>query len=263
MSRWSRDALRIALAPHGLALLRPTGGSMQSAKRTSIACDTRDWQSLMPLLERELADPAWHGTRAEVVLSNQYVRYVLTPPPGKALGQVEEEALVGASFREIYGAETANWRISVISQPPSFGLLGAAIDETLALHLAALFQRTGFKDWSLNPLASFAAHHNPHKAADWWVLVEPGWMCLFHAADGYWRYLNCQPVDANWRTALPDMLEREARMAGSVQAAGKSQIAFIQSVGLEQSAPPVTSGWHWRMAAASHNEHGVLALAMA
>ena len=88
-------------------------------------------------------------------------------------------------------------------------------------------------------------------------------MCLFHAADGYWRYLNCQPVDANWRTALPDMLEREARMAGSVQAAGKSQIAFIQSVGLEQSAPPVTSGWHWRMAAASHNEHGVLALAMA
>ena len=95
------------------------------------------------------------------------------------------------------------------------------------------------------------------------MLVEPGWMCLFHAADGYWRYLNCQPVDANWRTALPDMLEREARMAGSVQAAGKSQIAFIQSVGLEQSAPPVTSGWHWRMAAASHNEHGVLALAMA
>lgn len=262
MSRWSRNSLRIALAPHGLALLRAPGGSMQSAKRTSIACETRDWQSLMPLLERELADPAWHAERVEVVLSNQYVRYVLTPPPGKALGQAEEHALVEASFREIYGAETANWRISVISQPPQFGLLGAAIDETLALHLAALFERRGFADWSLIPLASMAAQQNQHNAADWWVLVEPGWMCLFSAADGYWRYLSCQPVDANWRTALPDTLEREARMAGSVEVAGKSRIAFIQSIGLEQTAPPGTSGWHWRMAGSPHNEHGVLALAM-
>lgn len=263
MSLWSRDHLRIALAPHGLALLRVTGSSAQSAKRTSIACETRDWQSLMPLLERELADKAWHASRVEVILSNQYVRYVLTPSPGKALGQSEEEALVGASFREIYGSETTHWRIRVISQPPQFGLLGAAIDETLALYLAELLQRLGFMDWALNPLASLAAHKNPNTTADWWVLVEPGWMCLFNAAGGYWRYLSSQPVDANWRTALPDMLNREARMAGTIDLAGKPQTAFIQSLGIERGAPPVTPGWHWRMATYAHNEHGVLALAMA
>lgn len=258
MSLWSRDHLRIALAPNGLALLRHNGQPGKPLASKSLACDGRDWQSLMPLLERELADPAWRAPRVEVVLSNHYVRYVLTPPPGKALSQTEEAALVAASFREIYGNETADWRIRTQSQPPQFGLVGAAIDEALALQLGGLFARHHYANWVLNPLTTLAAHRNPQRA-DWWVLIEPGWACLFNAVGGYWRYLSSQPLDEQWRTQLPWMLEREVRMAGG-QPGDKPLTAIIQPVGVGHGALPATPGWNWQTTP-QPSEQGVLALA--
>jgi len=260
VSLWSRDQLRIALAPHGLALLRHHGNPAKPVASKAVPCETRDWQSLMPLLERELADPAWRGARAEVVLSNQYVRYVLTPAPGKALSRLEEAALVAASFREIYGAESTDWRIRVQSQPPQFGLVGAAVDESLAIQIGDLMKRHHYTDWAFSPLASVVAQRHA-QAADWWVLAEPGWLCLFNAVSGYWRYLSSQPVDNTWRIRLPEILNREARMAGRDQA-GKTQTAFIQAVGVGSATPPVAAGWHWRVAPQNSLEHGALALAM-
>lgn len=262
MSLWSRDQLRVALAPGGLALVRHQGHPGKPVAKKSVACDARDWQSLLPLLERELADPAWRAAQVEVVLSNQYVRYVLTPPPGKALGRLEEAALVGASFREIYGAEAANWRIRVHSQPPQFGLVGAAIDESLALLLGELFKRQHYANWTLHPLASLAAHRSAQPTADWWVLAEPGWLCLFNAVGGYWRYLSSRAVDDQWRRTLPDILTREARMAGCDET-DQPQTAFIQVVGIRHGTPPVSTHWNWRMTPPIHKEADVLALAMA
>lgn len=259
MSLWSRDHLRIALAPGGLALLRHNGQPDKPLASKSVVSEGRDWPSLMPLLEHELADPAWRASHVEVVLSNHYVRYVLTSPPGKALSRIEEDALVAASFREIYGNETANWRMRTQSQPPQFGLVGAAIDEALAVQLGSVFVRHQYANWALNPLATLAAQRNPQRLADWWVLVEPGWACLFNAVGGYWRYLSSQPLDETWREHLPAMLEREARMAGG--APGDQPLrAIIQSVGAGNGALPTTPGWNWQMAP-QRSEYGVLALA--
>ena len=79
MSLWSREQLRIALAPTGLALLRHRGRPGKPVASKTLLSDTRDWQSLMPLLERELADAAWRAPRVEVVLSNHYVHARRTP----------------------------------------------------------------------------------------------------------------------------------------------------------------------------------------
>ena len=258
MSLWSRNQLRIALAPQGLALVRHHGNPAKPVASKSVASPVRDWQSLLPLLERELADAAWRAPQVEVVLSNQYVRYALTPPPGKALSQPEETALVSASFREIYGAETASWRIRVLSQPPQFGLVGAAIDESLIIEIGDLLKRHRYTNWAMKPLASLT----PQPTADWWVLAEPGWLCLFNAVGGHWRYLSGQPADDHWQRSLPETLNREARMAGC-DLTGKPQTAFIQSFGSKHRTPAVSPGWHWRMATPNNNELGALALAMA
>ena len=164
-----------------------------------------------------------------------------------------------ASFREIYGNEVADWRIRAHSQPPQFGLVGAAIDERLAAQLGEVLNRHNYSDWTLNPLATLAAQRKPNQIADWWVLAEPGWLCLFNAVGGYWRYVSGRPVDDHWQSHLPEMLVRETRMAGNQ--VGKSQTAFIQSVGAGHGTPPVAAGWSWR-ATQSSLEHGVLALAM-
>ncbi|MHB1077748.1 MAG: hypothetical protein ACYCZG_17235, partial [Thiobacillus sp.] len=111
MSRWSADSLRIALAPGEAALLRTRG---TPASRV-LATEERSAASLLPLLDEALADPDWHARRVEVVLSQHFVRHVLTPPPGRTLSRAEERALVGASLRNIYGDEALQWNVQVLS----------------------------------------------------------------------------------------------------------------------------------------------------
>jgi hypothetical protein len=128
VSRSPAEPLRIALAPGEVALLRGRGTPASRVLATSELSAA----SLLPLLDEALADPAWRSRRVEVVLSQHFVRHVLTPPPAKALSRAEEHALVAASLREIYGDEAAHWRVQVHSQPPQYGLVGAAIDASFA-----------------------------------------------------------------------------------------------------------------------------------
>jgi hypothetical protein len=259
VSLWSRDQLRIALAPGGLALVRHRGNPGKPLASKTVESESRDWKSLLPLLERELADAAWRAPQIEVVLSNQYVRLVLSSPPGKALKQDEETALVGASLRDIYGDDAVHWRVRVQSQPPQFGLVGAAIDESLASQLGALFKRIGCKHWALRPLASIASGRNVR--TDWWVLAEPGWLCVFLQSGGHVQHLSCRPVGDDWRAHLPELLNREAGSAGLPSARG-TQTALIQAVGIGHVTPAAAPGWNWRVATHNGNERGVLALAM-
>lgn len=262
MSPWSRERLRIAISPHTLALARLRGyGNTPIASKT-LSCDTRDWQSLLLLLETELADAAWRTPRVEVVLSNHFVRYVITPASGKALTQAEEAALVAATMREIYGAEATQWRIRVHSQPPDHGLVGAAIDERLASRLNEMCAHVGAKICHLLPLTTLIAPHS-HRDIDWWVLAEPGWLCVFHATNGYWHHLSAQAVDADWPDTLPHLLDREARMAGLVDAGTNTQKVLVHTIGLNPVTLPATTGWHWQIAPSSTDARGAIALAMA
>ena len=111
MSPWSAEPLRIALAPGEVALRHEHDTRVLTTHERSAA-------SVLPLLDEALSDPIWRSRRVEVVLSQHFVRHVLTPPTAKALSRAEEHALVAASLREIYGDEAAHWRVEVHSQPP-------------------------------------------------------------------------------------------------------------------------------------------------
>lgn len=246
MSRWSADPLRIALAPGEAALLRGQN------KRT-LPTSERGATSLLPLLDTALADAAWHSRRAEVVLSQHFVRYVLTPPPGTALSLAEERALVAASMREIYGDEASSWKIEVHSQPPQYGLLGAAVDAAFAQQLDALLARHGFRDVTIRPLASVAARRLPKKLEGWWALVEPGWLSLFGASRGIWQHVSGQPIDDDWATILPELIAREALT-------DTPQTVRIQALGVGAVAKPVDA--RWQVLPHDGPLHGALALAM-
>lgn len=228
MSRSSADTLRIALAPGEIALVR--GQGMAAARRFTTS--QRALPDLLPLLDEALADPEWHCRRAEVVVSQHFVRLVLTRPPGKALPRDEEQALVKASLRDIYGDTVEDWRLRVISQPPQFGLLGAAMDGAFLAQLEALLSRLGFRHVAIYPLASVAARRLPRQYAGWWVLVEPGWLSLFGGTNRVWQHLAAQPVDAGWAATLPGLIATAAELAPAVAASA----AWIQGVGTDPAA---------------------------
>lgn len=250
MSRWRPDTLRIALAPGEAALLRA---------RTSrvLTSPARSADSLLPLLDAVLSEPAWQSPRVEVVLSQHFVRHVLTPPPGKALRRNEEAALVAASLREIYGDEANQWNVQVHSQPPQFGLVGAAVDASFMQQLDALLARHGFRDVAIRPLASFAAHCLPKKFQGWWVLAEPGWLSLFGGAHGVWQHLTGLPVDAGWVATLPELIEREAAWATLPERPN----VWIQALGVGAVSTPVPGSGRWQVLPHDSQTHGALALA--
>lgn len=251
MSRWSAETLRIALAPGEAALLRTRGTSTSRV----LAAGERDAASLLPLLDEALADPDWHGRRVEVVLSQHFVRHVLTPPPGKALSRAEERALAGASLRNIYGDEALQWNVQALSQPPQHGLIGAAMDASFIQQLDALLARHGFREVTIRPLASVAAQHLPGKFAGWWALVEPGWLTLFGSANGIWHHLGGQPVGDDWVDALPDLIEREALSAPQALPSA----VWIQAVGTGPIPKPAAGDW--QMLPYDPDTRGALALA--
>ena len=253
MSRWSADSLRIALAPGEAALLR-THGTPASRVLTT---DEHGGASLLPLLDEALADPDWRSRRVEVVLSQHFVRHVLTPPPGKAISRAEERALAAASLREIYGDEAQQWNVQVISQPPQFGLVGAAVDAAFAQQLDALLTRHGFRDVTIRPLASFAARRLPRKFAGWWALAEPGWLSLFGGANGVWQHLAGQPIDDHWVDALPDLIERET----GLMALALPSAVWVQAVGTGSVPKPDSGVERWEVLPHDPSARGALALA--
>ena len=253
MSRWSTDPLRIALAPGEVALVRTRGTPASRVLATS----ERSAASLLPLLDEALANPAWHSRRAEVGLSQHFVRHVLTAAPGKALARAEERALVVASLREIYGDEADRWRVQVHSQPPQYGLVGAALDAAFAQQLDALLARHGFRDVAIRPLASVAAHRLPKTFQGWWALAEPGWLGLFGSSNGVWQHLAGQPVDAGWATALPELIERETASTTLPEL----PTVWIQALGVGAVSPPASAGGRWQVMPHEGQARGALALA--
>ena len=253
MSLWSTETLRIALAPGEVALQRSRG------KPTSLVLttDERSAASLLRLLDEALSDPAWHSRRVEVVLSQHFVRHVLTPSPGKTLSRAEEQALMAASLREIYGEEASHWRIQVISQPPQHGLMGAAVDESFAQQLDALLERHGCRDVTINPLVSVAARRLPKNFQGWWVLAEPGWLSLFDKANGAWKHCAGQPIDDNWAASLPELIEREAGLKASPLPAS----VWVQTLGIDAVSAPTSGNAEWHMLPQKSPSRGTLALA--
>lgn len=254
MSRWSTNSLRLALAPGEIALLRPDG---VPASR-SLTTRESGLRGLLPLLEEALADPEWQLGRVEIVVSQHFVRHVVTPAPGKALSRAEEHALVKSSLESIYGETAADWRLDVISQPPQFGLLGAAMDAGFLSQLEHMLAHYNFVDISIHPLASLAARHLPGNFSGWWILAEPGWLNLFGGTGRTWQHISAQPIDANWTARLPGLVARETELA---PAPPPKPLVWLQPIGTGPVAAP--AGEHavdWRMLPHNHEARGALAL---
>jgi len=235
VSRWSAEPLRIALAPGEIALAR---GARTHVHETG----ARDALALLPALDDLLADAAWRTRSVEVVLSQHFVRHVLTPPPGKALPPDEERALVTAGLREIYGEPAQDWAVRVHSQPPHAGLLGAAIDGAFAHALDALLMRRGFRRIAIRPLASLAARHAPRTVNGWWLLAEPGWLGVFGGADGCWRHVAGFPVGEGWQATLPDLVARERGAAFAELPAA----VWLHGLGVGALDTPRDAGLRWQ-----------------
>lgn len=226
MSPLWRDRLHVVLCPTRLILVRFGRGLRPSvAARAVVGCDvdtfpgTAAWVPALAALEQLLAERQWQHAEVRVILSNHFVHYLMVDWDAKLTGAEEQLAMVRYSFSQVFGDAAGGWDFRWHEGRPPAPCLAGAIDHGLLAGLRELFTSGGrhLHLGGVQPYLMTAFNHwrreiDPER--DWFLLAEPGRLCLAWFRDGEWAGLHSQQTDANWGRDLPQILARALLQAG-------------------------------------------------
>lgn len=213
-----RDHLRIALCPDRVVMLRIKRGLRPhcSAKLT-IPCDAgQGWEGALARLAEALKKPEWQNAKATVILSNHFVRYQAVPWSDQLSRDEERAALMRHCFSEVYGPAVASWELRWSGDQPGLPWLASAVEKSLLDRLRETLKPAGLRLYSVQPYL-MAALNGWRKeftgTRQWFVLGEPGRICVSQFQGGGWRSIRSHRIEGAWKDEAPLILEREMLLA--------------------------------------------------
>jgi len=201
------------------------------------------WEGALEMLETALADAARSRSRATLILSNQLVRYALVPWSGALSDEEEEIAVARHCFRNLYGEVADTWELRLSPGKAGTTQLASAVDGHLPDALRELFGRLGMRIASIQPqlMAAYNANRSRLRGRNaWFVLQEPGNLCVARLHKGCWVSLRTLRVGSAWREELPVILEREAYLADSAALPEEVWLCATES---PDGAQPLRERW--------------------
>lgn len=260
MSVLSRKELHVVLCPGHVALLalehRLTvrGFRHSPGRREVVAATTapagaparRQHDRVLLVLNRMLAGHADGKVSASVVLSNHFSRYVLVPWSDSLGNDAERMAYALHCFRELYGDRAERWEFRLSPEQDGLPQLASAVDRRLLAALRETFALHGIALASIQPhlMAAYNGVHPSLKRRDAWLgLVEPGNLCLGLLQQGRLARLRSMRIGAEWQAALPQLLEREACLAGVDERTNEVLLIAPDEAPLSL---PAEGGWRYR-----------------
>jgi hypothetical protein len=155
---------------------------------------------------------------AEVVLSNHFVRYALVPDTDQVSRAAEEQALMRHCYTRTYGPDAQHWVLRLDDAGSGAGLrVASAVDAPLLDGLDALLRPGKLTLRSIQPglMAAFNDCRPQLSGDGWFVLVEPGRLCLARLRGHQWQALKSIKTGAAWLPDLLVLLQRERLLAGA------------------------------------------------
>lgn len=268
MSPLWRDELRVVLAPDQVVLVRlgwtltrhglvPRVEAKSVADCVPAADSETAWDAAIQALEVELPRLLARKTIAKVVLSNHFMRYTLVPWSETLSDAAEEQAYARHCFRQLYGADAAQWELRLNAERIGLPQLASAVDARLLVALRGVFERHGVTLRSIQPRL-MAAYNNCGPALQvcnaWFALYEPGCLCLALLQQGRWASVRTMRIGSDWRAALSLLLEREAYQ---VEQYAKTNEVFFCAPELGKDVLPESGRWQF------HDLHPALRPALA
>ena len=254
MSLLWRDELRVVLAPDQVALVRlgwtltKRGPTRRVEAKIVVACTPASegetpWDEAVRTLEKELPRVVARKSAATVILSNHFMRYTLMPWNDELSGAAEEEAYARHCFRQIYGAAAEQWELRLSPEAAGQPQLASAVDRRLLAALRGVFERKGVALASLQPRLMAAFNHcqpSLQKRSGWFVLYEPGCLCLALLQHGHWASVRTMRIGSDWRDTLSTVLEREIYLA---EAGAATDEVFLWAPELGKTELPESGRW--------------------
>lgn len=224
MSLLSRNQLRIALSPDRAWVVRLRGGMRPDVlSRHAVPCDAArpdemPWARALESLERGLRTLEGATADATVVLSNHFVRYALLPWSDQISDQNEEQAFIRHCFTQTYGEGAQRWALR--TSPNGYGQtrVASAIDQELVDGLERVATAHSLRVISLQPYFMTVFNQWRHQllgSVVWFVVAEPGRLCVSQLQQGRWHSLRTVKVGDDWQHAMMRYLERELIVSDS------------------------------------------------
>ena len=248
MSPLWRDQIRVVLGPQRVTLLRLARGWTPRIARKCVApCEPvkpgeASWRRALTALDAAIAEFGEHRADTVIVLSNHFVRYALVEHSEQISTDAEEMALVRHSFSTIYGDSADGWALRLNDAGDRDGFrIACAVDQDFQESLMARFTTTKFRLRSIQPylMAAFNQWRHRFNGSVWFVLGEPGKLCLakFHERQCY--SIKAMRIGDDWQHELDICLEREKLLQGidAAAAAVTEAPVFVFAPGYSKSAP--------------------------
>lgn len=223
MSPWLHKELRVVVCPdqvtllpaHRMLTLRGLRRTIHDPQIVSFpgATGAQPWRPALVALETALPGFANGRTAATAVLSNHFLRYAMVPWRAELADAEEDLSYARHCFTKVYGKAALKWEIRLSHQAPEMPRLASAVDTELLDALRRVFEGAGVTLRSIQPhlMAVFNSFRGRLlQRSAWFVLLEPGNLCLSLLRDGHWSRVRSLRIDSTWREELPLILEREA-----------------------------------------------------
>jgi hypothetical protein len=147
--------------------------------------------------------------------------------------QDEEQAFIRLCFTKTYGADAQHWALRMSPNGYGESQVACAIDQDLLEGLERIVTAHGAKLVSLQPylMTMFNQWRQelPDSAA-WFVVAEPGRLCVSQLRKGRWQTLRTVKAGSDWYQALQKLLEREYLISESGMERGAVYLCVPASV---------------------------------
>jgi hypothetical protein len=183
------------------------------------------WTGALAALAGQLHGMAGERNRLRanlrVILSNRFVRYAIVPWQAGLHGGAEDAAYVRHYFAQVFGSAADGWDVCVSAAPAGHPRLASAIDAALLAGLRDLCAsaRIRLKAVRAQLSTTFNCYRNSFGESGWFVMAEPGCLCIGLFDGGRWLSVQTVRAGAAWQQELPALLERAACLAGPACAA--------------------------------------------
>lgn len=257
MSPWSRDQVRILLAPDRVVAVRLAGVLRRrvSCRRAEPVAQEGGTPAMLATLRELLADPQFQHADAVVLLSSRHARYQLLPWTDAVLDAAEASARARHAYARAQGDAAASLALRTSRGGFGAATVASGVEEELLSGVRQCFAGGTLRLASVQPY--LMAAFNPHRrtlarGAQWFAVVESGTLCTALLARGQWVSLRSTRIARDWPGELLRALQRqglahpesEAATRVLVHAAGEAPVRFAAQAGwtIEQAAAPALAG---------------------
>ena len=246
--RW-RDEVAIFVGPRQLALVRRARGLRRRVVATAElaipAGAAGDLDAVCGRLAATLADPAWQGGAARVVVADHpWARYAVVPWPATRLDAAGRLAQARFALGDAHGEAVADWAVTLADTPPGQATVACAMPAALRGALEDTLAPARLVLVSLQPqlVAAFEAWRRLLPADDaWFASVDEGALSALHLSRGAWDQVHLARLGPDWSVEL-ERLQALGRLSRPAGAPGR---LFVDAPGWMRRAATGSAGVEW------------------